>query len=178
MCLPVCDFDLNSTPLTPPSPTIPNPPHSQGLVHLKSSREKAASDIEQLENEKAEIESTLPVLLSRLLDLGGSVDYLTSEKAIYTETIDRMSGSFGVILEPGGERAERQLGQGEEDRRFGGPGDQVIRDLQVIAARYKREEPYAEEGEEGSEAAADAADAEEDVVDEEREEREWRHELL
>jgi len=146
------------------------------LVKLKSGREKTASDIEQLENEKAEIEATLPLLLSKLIDLGGSVDYLNSEKDIYSETIGRMKGSFGVIIDPGGERSERQLGQGEEDRHFGGPGEQVIKDLQIIASRYKKENPHAENDDEtGSEKVEEE---EEEPYDEEAEQRKYMVDIL
>jgi len=146
------------------------------LVHLKASREKTISSIEQLEAEKNEIEDVLPKLLQRLIDCNGTVDYLSSERDVYDESLERVVGNFGVIIDPGSAKSQqdRVLGQGEEDYRYGGPGEEVIRDLQVIASRYKKENPYAAE----EETEGEEEEEEEAPYDEEKERREYMHDML
>ncbi|GMI59370.1 hypothetical protein ScalyP_jg7012 [Parmales sp. scaly parma] len=137
------------------------------LVQLKSSREKTTSDIEQLENEKDEIEATLPVLLSKLLSLGQSVDTLNDEREIYNESIDRMTVSFGIILDP------------HNDDNVESKGEQLMKDLQTIAARYKKEQEVYddEDGEEGEGEEREPTEVEE-PFDEEKERREYALAML
>lgn len=104
-----------------------NYPHCyiSGISKLRGEREKVVSDIEQLQDEKNEIEDALPVLIDRLVSLHGGIEESREEMDVYDTAMRDMNKTYAMILQPGGidlmedpkvERKGRWGGEeGEED---------------------------------------------------------------
>ena len=108
----------------PPSHPLPNT-HTE-LTDLRGEKEKLLSDIEQLQNEKAEIEDALPALLDKLMSVHTEVEEMHEERKTYDSAIQDMLSTYSMILEGGPELLDQPFKMDEDGE--GGEGEEEEED--------------------------------------------------